>query len=156
MNIGINGEFIGQLVILLYGDIVPITCKNFRSLCQDKSYKGTPFHRIISNFMIQGGDITNGDGSGGRSIYGETFRDENFKINHDKPYLLSMANAGINTNGSQFFITTAETPHLNGKHVVFGKVIKGFQIIDGLNKVNTDETDRPIDDITIMDCGIIS
>ena len=104
--------------------------------------------------MIQGGDYTNGDGTGGKSIYGSYFEDENFDIVHDRPYLLSMANAGPNTNGSQFFITTKETPHLDGKHVVFGEVIDGFELIDKLNVVRTDANDKPYDNITILDCGI--
>ncbi len=104
--------------------------------------------------MIQGGDYTRGDGTGGKSIYGQHFEDENFELVHDRPYLLSMANAGPNTNGSQFFITTTETPHLDGKHVVFGEVIEGFEIIDELNNTRTDANDKPYDNIIIMDCGI--
>ena len=159
LTIGINGKPIGKIIVKLFDDIVPITCKNFRMLCMNSnniSYKGSPFHRIIKDFMIQGGDFTNEDGTGGISIYGENFKDENFNLKHDRPYLLSMANAGPNTNGSQFFITTNETPHLDGKHVVFGEVMEGFKLIDYLNNVNTDENDRPIEDIRILDCGIKS
>ena len=105
--------------------------------------------------MIQGGDFTNHNGTGGRSIYGEKFEDENFQIKHDKPYLLSMANSGPNTNGSQFFITTSETPHLDGKHVVFGEVIEGFDLVDKLNNTRTDMSDHPTDKIVISDCGNI-
>lgn len=105
--------------------------------------------------MIQGGDFTNEDGTGGKSIYGNKFEDENFVIKHDKPYLLSMANSGPNTNGSQFFITTSETPHLNGKHVVFGEVVEGFDIIDELNVIDTDGKDKPVDDVRILRCNKI-
>jgi peptidyl-prolyl isomerase D len=104
--------------------------------------------------MLQSGDFTNYNGTGGVSIYGKQFEDENFKLKHDRPYLLSMANSGPNTNGSQFFITTQETPHLNGKHVVFGEVIKGFEIVKKLNLTKTDNDDKPVDNIVISDCGI--
>ncbi len=149
-----NGEEMGKLKIRLFDDIVPKTCENFRQLCQTKKYIYSPFHRIIKDFMIQGGDFTNYDGTGGESIYGGKFPDENFQLKHDKPYLLSMANAGPNTNRSQFFITTSETPHLDGKHVVFGEIIEGFNIIYELNNVDTDNRDRPINKIVISDCGI--
>jgi cyclophilin family peptidyl-prolyl cis-trans isomerase len=152
LDIAINKEYIGTITIKLFSDIVPLTCDNFRELCKNKSYEGSPFHRIIKNFMIQGGDFTKGNGTGGKSIYGEKFKDENFDIPHDKPYLLSMANSGPNTNGSQFFITTSETPHLDGKHVVFGEVINGFDIIDELNETKTGYNDRPVNDIIIMKC----
>ena len=105
--------------------------------------------------MIQGGDFTRGDGRGGMSIFGEKFEDENFDIPHDQPYLLSMANSGPNTNGSQFFITTSEQPHLDGKHVVFGRILDGFDIIDYLNNIETNNDDRPKKNIKIVDCGII-
>jgi peptidyl-prolyl isomerase D len=154
-DIGINNKKTGKIVIELFDNIVPYTCKNFKELCISKKYKGSPFHRIIKDFMIQGGDFTRGNGTGGMSIYGEKFEDENFDIHHDRPYLLSMANSGLNTNGSQFFITTSETPHLDGKHVVFGEIIKGFDLIDNLNSMETDENDRPIDDVIIMNCGIV-
>lgn len=154
-DIYLNTKNLGKIVIKLFSDIVPKTCQNFRTLCQNKSYCNSPFHRIIKDFMIQGGDFTRGNGTGGMSIWGEKFEDENFDIQHDQPYLLSMANSGPNTNGSQFFITTNETPHLNGKHVVFGKVIEGFEIIDYLNNVETDQNDTPINNIIIHDCGVI-
>lgn len=156
MDIGINNKHVGRIVILLFSDVVPKTCDNFRILCQNTnklSYRGSPFHRIISDFMIQGGDFTREDGTGGMSIYGNKFADESFDIPHSEPYLLSMANSGPNTNGSQFFITTNETPHLDGKHVVFGKVVKGTDLVDKLNEIETEPNDKPVDDIRILDCG---
>lgn len=158
IEIGINQNILGKIIIELYEEDVPYTCKNFRTLCMNKNnmtYKNSPFHRIIKDFMIQGGDFTRGDGTGGISIYGERFRDENFIFKHDRPYLLSMANAGPDTNGSQFFITTVKTPHLDNKHVVFGEVVKGFEIIDYLNNIDTDENNRPIQNIYINNCGLL-
>lgn len=155
LTIEINGNKVGNIVIKLFDNIVPKTCNNFRILCKTKKYINTPFHRVIKDFMIQGGDYTKHNGTGGISIYGEKFEDENFILKHDKPYLLSMANSGPNTNGSQFFITTTPTPHLDGKHVVFGEIIKGFEIIYKLNTTETDNSDMPLDRIVISDCGII-
>ena len=154
LDISIDNKFIGKILIKLYDDIVPKTSYNFKMLCKNKTYKNCIFHRIIKDFMIQGGDYENNDGTGGKSIYGRKFEDENFEIKHHKPYLLSMANSGSNTNGSQFFITTVETPHLDGKHVVFGEVIKGFEIIYKLNNIKTDDNDKPISNIMISDAGI--
>ncbi|EGC32294.1 hypothetical protein DICPUDRAFT_38584, partial [Dictyostelium purpureum] len=144
-DVEIDGKPIGRIVFQLFNDVVPLTTENFRVLClgtqhskvshQRLHYKGSPFHRIIKNFMVQGGDFTNKNGTGGESIYGRKFDDENFKIKHTEPYLLSMANAGPNTNGSQFFITTAPAPHLDGKHVVFGKVVQGQNVCDILNSL---------------------
>ena len=155
LTVEINRQQVGKIIIRLFDDIVPKTCNNFRMLCKSKKYVNSPFHRIIKDFMIQGGDFTNYNGTGGNSIYGNKFEDENFILKHNKPYLLSMANSGPNTNGSQFFITTTETPHLDGKHVVFGEVIDNFELIYQLNMVDTDNKDTPHDRILISDCGII-
>jgi peptidyl-prolyl isomerase D len=144
-------------IYLNKADITPKTAENFRQLCTGEKgfgFKNSTFHRVIQGFMCQGGDFTTHDGTGGHSIYGMKFPDENFILNHDRPYLLSMANSGPDTNGSQFFITTSATPHLNGKHVIFGEVIENQNIIDILNQVNTNQEDSPIDNIKILNCGI--
>ncbi|KAM0746401.1 hypothetical protein T439DRAFT_329847 [Meredithblackwellia eburnea MCA 4105] len=146
----------------LFADVAPKTAENFRALVTGEKgigkqgkplhYKGSKFHRIIRRFMIQGGDFTHGTGIGGESIYGEKFEDENFILKHDKPFLLSMANAGPGTNGSQFFITTTTTPHLDGKHVVFGKVIAGRSTVR-LVETSPVKNDSPTEEILIADCG---
>lgn len=164
LEISQGDEKLGRVEIELYKNIVPKTAENFRCLCTGEKgekdgkklyYKGSIFHRIIKDFMVQGGDIVNGNGTGSICIYGDKFDDENFKLKHDNKYLLSMANSGANTNGSQFFITTSTPHHLDGKHVVFGQVIKGMDIIDKMNIVEVDN-EKPKVDVVISDCGEIS
>ena len=142
------------IVIGLFGDETPKTTKNFYQICTSKdpslSYKNSKFHRIIPNFMIQGGDITKGDGTGGKSIYGETFPDENFIVGHDVG-VLSMANAGKDTNGSQFFVTTSEAVSLNGKHTVFGIVLEGMDVVYDMEKYGS-EGGETSEDVVIVDC----
>ncbi|KAF8718460.1 hypothetical protein AX14_011814 [Amanita brunnescens Koide BX004] len=165
-DITIGGEPIGRVVFKLYSDLVPKTAENFRALCTGEkgigqsgkplSYKGSAFHRVIKDFMCQGGDFTAGNGTGGESIYGEKFEDEEFAVNHTRPFLLSMANAGPNTNGSQFFITVKDTPHLDGKHVVFGEVIKGKSVVRQMENNPTATGDVPVQPVVIADCGVLS
>ena len=161
-DINIDGRSAGRIVFELFADVVPKTAENFRALCTGEKgtgtsgkplhYKNSGFHRIITQFMCQGGDFTRGNGTGGESIYGEKFKDENFTLKHTEPGLLSMANAGPHTNGSQFFITTVATPWLDGKHVVFGKVIEGLEVVKKMEAVGSRDgaTKQPV---VIADSG---
>jgi peptidylprolyl isomerase len=163
-DITIGGKAAGRITFELFADVVPKTAENFRALCTGEKgvgkagkalhYKGCAFHRIIQQFMCQGGDFTRGNGTGGESIYGEKFQDENFTKKHTEPGLLSMANAGPNTNGSQFFITTVSTPWLDGKHVVFGKVVDGLKVVTAMEAAGSRQgaTSAPV---AIADCGEI-
>ena len=161
-DIAIGSEPARRIVMELFDDVTPTTTENFRALCTGEKgvgkagkplhLKGSLFHRIIPNFMAQGGDFTRGNGTGGESIYGEKFADENFKKKHDKPGLLSMANAGPDTNGSQFFLTFVETPWLDGKHVVFGEVVEGLEVLKLLEAQGSDSGKTKVP-VTITDSG---
>jgi len=166
MGISIGGQNAGIVTIELFGKVVPRTAQNFYQLCDANaqpaqgtdatlsgSFVGSPFHRIIPRFMIQGGDFTRGDGRGGKSIYGNKFRDENFQLTHTGPGILSMANSGPDTNGSQFFITVAKTAWLDGKHVVFGKVTGGMDVVNTVVNQDRNASDKPDLPILISSCS---
>lgn len=157
-DVSIGGTPQGRMVFALFGNTVPVTVENFKQLALHSKgfgYKSSIFHRIIPGFMAQGGDFENKDGTGGKSIYGAKFNDENFKIKHTGRGMLSMANAGKNTNGSQFFILFKDTPWLDGRHVVFGKLVEGHDVLDKVEGVSTSSRDKPTDDVVVDDCGSI-
>ncbi|XP_018414151.1 PREDICTED: NK-tumor recognition protein [Nanorana parkeri] len=165
-DVEINRDPVGRIVFQLFSDVCPKTCMNFLSLCTGEKgigkvtgkklwYKGSTFHRVVKHFMIQGGDFSEGNGKGGESIYGGFFKDENFILKHDRAFLLSMANRGKHTNGSQFFITTKPAAHLDGVHVVFGLVISGFEVIEQIENQKSDAASRPYADVRVVDCGLV-
>ncbi|KAI9337361.1 cyclophilin-like domain-containing protein [Zopfochytrium polystomum] len=160
-DIAIAGQPVGRIKMELFKDVVPKTAENFRQLCTGEykrngvpqGYKNCQFHRIIKDFMVQGGDFLKGDGTGSMSIFGDKFEDENFQLKHSSPGLLSMANSGPNTNGCQFFITCAKTDFLDGKHVVFGRLIDGLLTLRKMENVPTGPNNRPKVPVTIIECG---
>jgi len=164
-DVSIGGKPAGRLLMQLRDDVVPKTAANFRALCTGEKgvgksgkplhYKGSAFHRIIPNFMCQGGDFTVGNGTGGESIYGMKFTDENFKLRHDRAGILSMANSGRHTNGSQFFIITTPTPHLDNRHVVFGQVVEGIDVLQKMEACGSSPDGKTKQTVLITDCGVV-
>ncbi|XP_046814393.1 peptidyl-prolyl cis-trans isomerase G [Vespa crabro] len=163
-DIEVGGLPMGRIIFELFADVCPITCENFRALSTGERgdgkttgkplhYKGIVFHRVVKDFMIQGGDFVVGNGTGGESIYGGIFADENFILKHNKPFLLSMANRGKDTNGSQFFITTQPAPHLDNVHVVFGEVVSGQEVVMHIEGLPVDRMSRPLQDAKVVNCG---
>ncbi|CAG0898341.1 unnamed protein product [Cyprideis torosa] len=160
-DISIGSKDVGRIIFELFEDVVPKTTENFRQFCTGEyrkdgvpiGYKNSTFHRVIKDFMIQGGDFVSRDGTGLMSIYGGAFADENFTIKHDSPGLLSMANSGKDSNGCQFFITCAKCDFLDGKHVVFGRVIEGLLIMRKIEAVPTGTNNRPMIEVKITQCG---
>ena len=165
LDIQVGDEYVGRIVIELFADLTPRTAENFRALCTGEKgigkkgyplhYKGSPFHRVIKQFMVQSGDFTAGNGSGGESIYGDRFEDEYLEMKHDRPGLVSMANAGPDTNGSQFFITCVPTPHLDGKHVIFGQVVRGMAVVNFIENIRV-QAECPVERTFICESGQLS
>lgn len=165
MNFSVDNEDLGGVVLGLYGDIAPDTALNFKGIATGKftskttgavlSYKGSEIYKVVPDFFIIGGDIIRGDGTGNESIYGKDFKDETFKVKHDRPGILSMYNTGPNTNGSQFIITLAPLPWLDGKNVAFGEVIEGMEVIRVIESLGT-KTGKPKKSIRVKDCGLVS